>query len=286
MKTGMRTKGVLTISAVLFAGFMTAQTAMADPAALHPVLQEFEKAGGKVEFLGHAFGVDGWLVTNPKGGVQYAYTTPEGGLITGMMFAPDGTLETKKQLELFQARTKGEQSAAPVADADKADQSAAPKSEKLYAAVEQAAWVGMGKITAPYLYMFINVTCDHCQHFWRDLEADVEAGKIQVRLIPYGKTKPNRDGGAALLSAGDNAPIAWAAMAHNNDTILKEITPTEEAYAKVDANTALVKEWKLKGPPFTIYRRPGDGVLTAIVGRPDNPLLLQAEFLKPEEGEK
>jgi len=52
------------------------------------------------------------------------------------------------------------------------------------------------------------------------------------------------------------------------------------AYSKVDANTVINKNWKLSGPPFTLYRRPASGVVTALVGRPENTMLLLAEFLK------
>jgi hypothetical protein len=240
-----------------------------------PSLQQFEAAGGTVDFIGSSHGLDGWVLKDPDGKVkQTVYTTQDGALIAGMLFSSEGDNETKTQLEAYHARTaKGAQEAAPGAD------KSSSKAEKLYAEVEKAAWVGLGNPKAPYLYVFMNVTCDHCQAFWKDLESAVKGGSIQVRFVPYGKTDENRDGGAALLSAAD-PEAAWEAFVGGDKSALGKDKIKDDAYAKIDANTNLINTWKVGGPPFTLYRRPGDGILTAVVGRPENPMLLMAEFIK------
>jgi ribosomal protein S3 len=35
----------------------------------HPVLEKLAGQGNKIEFLGNAFGTDGWLITSPEGRV-------------------------------------------------------------------------------------------------------------------------------------------------------------------------------------------------------------------------
>lgn len=269
----MGIKGILRV--LLMAGLMTAPVALAQTKPKHPAIDALEKAGGKVDFLGNSYSMDGWIVKDPEGNVKSTlYSTPEGALIVGMLFAPDGTSETQKQLEAYSKRISGEsQTAAPGAEKSSA------KSEKLYAETEKAGWVSIGASGAPYLYMFMNVNCDHCQGFWRDIENTVKAGKLQVRLVPYGKAPENRDGGAALLSA-ENPEQVWSAYLGGDKAALGADKVKGDAYAKLDANTAMANEWKLAESPFTLYRRPGDGKLTAILGRPENPLLLLAEFLK------
>jgi len=268
------TKGIFLLF-LLAGALLTATYSFAQTSERHPVLKKFEEAGGKIDFIGNAYGMDGWIVTNPQDKVLTAYTTPEGGLIVGMLFAPDGTSETQKQLEAYHARISGNaQTAAP--GAEKSDSS---KSEKLYAETEKAGWVALGDSHAPYLYMFMNVNCDHCQEFWKDLSGAVGDNRLQVRLVPYGTAPANREGGAALLSA-DNPMAAWQAYVSGDKTALAKEKAKDDAFAKIDANTAMVKAWNLSGPPFTLYRKPGDGTLAAVVGRPENPMLLMAEFLK------
>ncbi len=263
----------LPLMAVVAALFFSAPVFAQD--SLRPaVLKVFEDAGGKVDFIGASHGLDGWIITNPEGKVQTVYTTQDGALVSGMMFSPDGKLETDKQLDSYHKRTTGDQSAAPGAQ-----DSTSSKSEKLYAETEKAGWVALGKSDAPYLYIFMNVNCDHCQAFWKDLASSVKDGKLQVRLVPYGEVAENRDGGAALLSA-DNPEDAWNAYVAGDKAALGKDKIKQENYQKMDANTEMVKNWKLAGPPFSLYRRPSDGILTAIVGRPENVMLLLAEFIK------
>ena len=261
---------VLAAAAILMFG----TSAPAEDSLRPPAFKQFEDAGGTVEFLGASHGLDGWIVKDAKGDVKTTvYTTPDGAMVSGLLFFPDGTSETAKQLEAYRQRITGSQEAAPGAKDSNS------KSEKLYAETEKAGWVGLGNTTAPYLYMFMNVTCDHCQDFWKDMAGAVKDGKLQVRLVPYGKTEANRDGGAALLSA-ENPETAWESFVAGDKSVLSKDKIKADNYQKIDANTAMVDSWKLAGPPFTLYRRPGDGILTALVGRPDNVMLLLAEFLK------
>jgi hypothetical protein len=278
---GSRRVGIIrTIHAIFFLAALVAAcpsfaeglSGGATPPVEHDVLKRFREAGGTIEFLGHAYGTDGWLVTNPKGGVQYVYTLPDGAMVIGMLFAPDGTMETISQLKAYKERAAGSQTAAPGAE------KAASKSERLYAEAENASWIRIGDTSAPYLYMFMNVSCDHCQEYWKDLALPVKAGKLQIRMIPFGATDANRDGGAALLSA-EHPDAAWEAYIGGDTAVLGKNRVRDGTYFKVDANTALAKTWRL-APPFTLYRRPADGSIQAIVGRPENTMLVEAEFLK------
>ncbi len=257
---------------------LTSSVCAAQQPGEHPALQQFRDKGGRVDFLGNAYGLDGWLVTNPKGGTQYVYTNSSGALLIGMLFAPDGTLETARQAKTFK---EGVSPAQKLGSADKNNSEPAldSKSDKLYAETEKSGWVAVGESTAPYLYVFINATCGHCQNFWKDLEEPVKNGVLQVRLIPYGTTTANRDAAAALLSSA-HPDRDWRAFIDGDIRALVPGKAAETAYLKVDANTAIVKNWHLPSPPFTLYRRPADGIVTAVVGRPENMMLLLAEFLR------
>ncbi len=239
----------------------------------HAELDKFETTGGKVEFLGNAYGLDGWLLTDEEGPPRAVYTTPQGGLVLGMMVGPNGENQTQIQIEAYKARATGTQAALP--GAEKTEMS---KTEQLYALVEKAAWVSMGDEKAPYIYMFANVNCDHCQKFFGDLQGALKSGQVQLRIVPFGAVAANREGGAALLSS-DNPLGAWADYAAGNKESLGKDKIKPGTLEKVDANSAIFKEWKMQGPPFTIYRKPATGVVTAIVGRPENTLLVLADMV-------
>lgn len=243
----------------------------------HPELQRFEEQGGKVEFLGHAYGLDGWLLTKSDLQPTAAYTTPEGGLVRGVLINPEGNIETMEQLLAFKARMEGAQDALPGASAAPG----APKAEKFYAEVEKAPWAKVGAEDAPYLYMFFNVNCDHCQKYWKDLQPAIKSGKLQVRLAPFGAAPENRVGGAGVLSSKTPGE-AWDKYIAGDKSAIDKDKLVDGSLAAVDANTALLKKWNVQGVPFTVYRRLTDGVVTVIAGRPDNIMLILADLIKRE----
>ena len=270
-------KGIKKLSLLLLATgiLLVSLPSFAQKAGKPALLKQFEDSGGTLNFLGNAYGMDGWIITdkNDEKKVQFAYATPEGALILGTMYAPDGKMETKKQLKALKERQDGSQAAAPGAE------NSSLKAERFYAKTEKANWVALGDSQAPYLYVFINIKCASCQLFWKDLKSSVKEKKLQVRLIPYGGKKGNRNSGAALLSV-ENPEEAWRAYLEGDTTALGKDKIKDGAYQKINENNILVKEWKRGKRPFTIYRKPKDGEITAIVGYPDNVLLLLTEFLK------
>jgi len=243
----------------------------------NPEIRKFERDGGKVDYLGSAYGLDGWIMFDRTGNFRsVVYSTKDGGLIRGALFGPDGKSVTKMQMEAYNARKTGAQGALP--NADNPD-SGLPKSEYFYAALEKANWVKVGKDGAPYLYILINVNCDHCQQLWKSLEPDEKAGKIQVRILPFGKADKNLNGGAALLSVEDPG-IAWDRYIDGHKGALGVRRIKTGAVEKMKANNAFVAKWKPRATPMMIYRRLTDGKLTAIAGKPDNPMLVMSELMK------
>lgn len=271
MKTALKNGLMLALAAFLFTATASAQMPQASDSAAS--LKKLEAEGGKFDFIGNAYGLDGWILIPPSGEAQYIYTTADGAMIKGTLYAPDGSSVTQRQLKAYYQKLTGGQAATPGAEAS------GVKSEQLYAAAEKASWIALGAAQAPYLYVFINANCGHCRDFWLDIAPQVDAGRLQVRLIPFGEAVANRQRGAALLSAADPA-AAWKAWVNGDATAVAPDKIKDGALQRIDANTALVKQWRLPEPPFTVYRRPADGVVAAIIGRPENKLLLPSEFLK------
>lgn len=245
-------------------------------AKVHPALADFEAQGGLIDYIGKEGGVEGFVLVTPDQQIKTVYITPEGAMVMGILVDRDGANLTGKQLQAYRARLGGDQSAAPGAD-----KTSMSKAERVYAEVEKADWVAVGREGAPYAYMFMNVGCDHCQAFFRDMKPAIDAGRIQLRLLPFGNVPANRDGGAALLSV-DNPQAAWEAFMEGDTAALGADKIKDGALEMVAENTKLVATHKMQGPPFTLYRRPQDAQITAVVGRPKNPMLFMADLMPPE----
>lgn len=248
---------------------------------LHKAFAEFEKQGGFIDYLGREGSLDGFTLVTPDQQLKTIYLTPDGYLVMGILLDKNGDNATARQLAAYRARLDGGQQALP--GAEKA--TTVSKAEQVYATVEKAGWVRVGREDAPYIYMFVNANCDHCKAMFKDLQPAVKTGQLQIRLIPFGSADANRTGGAALLSV-DDPGAAWLQYIDGNTAALGADKIKPGAADQLAANTQLVKDQGIKGPPFTLYRRPADGIITGIVGRPANTMALMADLLPPAPMQK
>ena len=261
-----------------FAGHAMAQAQPRKPST--PELRAFEARGGKLEYLGKSFDVDGWLLVKRDGtpSNDVLYVTPTGAIIKGFLFSPAGDNITKTQFQLYKFRQGGSQKALPGADANN---DAVPKAEQFYSAAEGANWVRMGMIDAPYIYMFINVNCEHCQSMFRTLKGSVEKGLLQLRVVPLGQMEENLNGGAALLSVDDPAG-AWQKYMDGKKGELHKTKIKGDALEKMSANKQLAKKFAVPAPPYIISRKVSDGSLMTIVSKIDNPMQMMSDLMKLE----
>lgn len=269
----MKKRTVFVMAMLLLLG--AAVPAQADNVPSHPELKKFQEEGGSVAFLGHMYGLDGWVLSKADAEPRTVYTNSDGAMVMGILMNKDGTVETQNQLLALRDRIDGSQAAMPGAE-----KNIGSKAERAYALLEKAKWTKVGADDAPYIYILMNVACDHCQAYFKDLQPAIKANKVQVRLIPFGAKEFNRDSGAALLSVAD-AGEAWMKFIDGDKSVLSKDKAKVDMYGAIDANTKLVGELKFKGmPPFTMYRKRGDGQIVAIIGRPKNLMLLQADLIK------
>jgi protein-disulfide isomerase len=280
---------------------------------------------GELYFMGNKYGLDGWAV-DIDGGRSYAYSTPEGGVVFGLLMSSSEEVVTQEQAQTLrnkladQALTQEaqqnlleklnltddggteqsgdtKQAVAPVkaspspaaapqqAASKKSDKPAqdtkkSGKSEIFYSIVEQADWFSVGNANAPYIYIFMNPTCEHCIAYWNDLKPHIDSGAIQLRILPFGSSADNKTASAALLSVSD--PVkAWGSYTGGDKSALSEDKITDKsAYDKVAANTDIWMKWKLRTTPFSVYRSPSDSKIKILIGKPDNTLLLLSDFIR------
>ncbi|TVQ81756.1 MAG: hypothetical protein EA357_12025 [Micavibrio sp.] len=75
------------------------------------ILKDYvREKGGILHPLGRRYGVYGWLIES-NDGTAYAYSTPEGGVVFGTLFSPDGDMTTLSQLQSLQKRLEDQAAA-------------------------------------------------------------------------------------------------------------------------------------------------------------------------------
>ncbi len=296
------------VTVIFLVAYSASSFAQSTEPERHVLLQQMiDEKNLNLYYLGKSYGMDGWVL---EGGdiVQYAYTTTEGGIVFGLQFGPDGQIETNGQLKTLQGKMMEERKVSSgVAPSikpkpttavvekpknkavrpsvtqksdkiKKTNKNEKSKSELFYAAAENSNWISIGDSNAPYIYIFMNLACEHCQDYWNDVSPAIENGSIQIRLIPFGKVDINREAGAALLSVEKPAD-AWKKYVAGDKDVLSSKLATKESYAKIDSNSQLWSDWQLPSAPFTVYYSTTAKKIKVIAGRPDNTLLLLSEIM-------
>lgn len=259
-----------------FAGHAEAQT---KPATKE--IQQFEKAGGKVIYLGKSYDVDGWLLVKRNGEPHtILYMTPAGAMLRGRLFSPGGKDITKTQLQIYNGRSQGTQDAIDIGE--QADKDAVPIGEQFYAALANSEWIRAGVSDAPYIYMLVNINCEHCQTLWRTFKGSVEKGQLQVRIVPVGTEEGNLNAGAAMFSV-ENPAQAWQEFMDGKKGSLDRTLIKGNALERMAKNNKMVKAWKPPQIPMTVYRKVTDGTVMVVPGQPANPMSIIMDINKLKE---
>ncbi len=270
-------------------------------------IQTLVEGGAQVRYLGREGGLDGWLAL--KGGQpQYFYVTPDlQTIIMGVMFNAKGDVITMKQINDLRGKEgpaldalagypepekpdmkeamAAELGASSTPDFENPDTlmkaataaSKVSKSDKLFAAVSESNWVGIGNKDAPAIYSFIDPECPHCHDLIKDVRKSglLEKGDIQLRLIPVGLISEQSLQEAAMLLA---APNAQELLFKHLDGNTKALTPSSEINTQgVQRNMSLMQEWKFDVTPFSVYKT-ASGEVKILRGRPENLKKLAAEL--------
>lgn len=241
----------------------------------NPILAQFQQKGGTVEFLGHSYGMDGWLIKDEKDNLQYVYTNSEGATIMGVMFAPTGEVETARQIEKYKVKKTGNQKALQSVTRNSPD-----KAELIYSSFEKANWISIGDEKSPYFYSAMDMDSKKSQAFIKKLMPFIEKGNVSIRIIPIA-TSENSYYAAAALFSSEKPQETLFKFINGDEKILKTIEIKEVSLSKLDVNAELARSTAIKGVPFNLYRRPIDGKILAISGIPDNMLVLLADLQKP-----
>lgn len=259
------------------AGVARAQEPVGNIPALPDALQALVDRGAQARYLGNDHGMQGWI-TVYQGQEQYYYVTPDGsGFMMGLLFDKDGQMVTTKQVADLQAQGGeildflAEDKAQPTLDQEikKTNEAFEYKTpaERMFADVENSNWVKIGSDDAPVMYSFMDPQCPHCHDFMGDLrEKYVDAGLVQLRVIPVGFREETLAQAAFLLAAPDGAE-RWY---NHLDGDASALPATSNISTQgVQKNLALMQNWEFGVTPLTVYRDKA-GKVKIIRGRAKN----------------
>ncbi len=240
-----------------------------------PALKLFiEDTQADIEYVSRQYGVDMWVAT--KDGVpQIIYTTPDGRgmLMNGFLFAPDGTMVTEQSFRDYaeDAESIVREKAIQLTKAN------APKTpgEKLWLTLEGAEYVDFGSRSAPRIYSFVDPYCPHCKLLWGNFRPYVEAGKVNIRLIPVGILGEQSVQAAGYMITQSDRQQAWFDITQNNvaASVLSESVGLAQAKENLDIMTA----WKMDSTPFSVYKD-ANGKVKMFRGNPENIATLLKEL--------
>lgn len=272
---------LLSLFLVLISGPAFAQTGEALPKLPEPI-QNLVNEGAQIRYLGKEQGFDSWI-TIKQGQEQYFYV-PEGGktFFMGVMFDHTGKLITVEQVQKLREKEGAVLDnltddfgfdPAAVKD-DKASIEFKTPSEQMYYDIENANWVPLGQNGAPIVYAFIDPQCPHCHDFIGDLKADIDAGKVQLRMVMVG-FRPETLAQAAYLLATPDPQGRWMKHLAGDETALPVVPDINQQ--GVQRNLAIMQSWKLTATPLIVYRAK-DGTVKIVRGRAQDPKALISDI--------
>lgn len=250
-----------------------AQNPEALPALPEPI-QNLVNEGAQIRYLGNESGFDSWI-TIKNGQEQYFYVPPGGKrFFMGVMFDDKGRLVTVEQVQKLQQKEGASLDAladdfgfnpAAVKDAGASKEFKTP-SEQMYYDIESANWVPLGQSGAPIVYAFIDPQCPHCHDFIKDLKPEIDAGKVQLRMVIVGFRPETLAQAAYLLAAPDPQGRWWKHLEGDQEAL--PVMPDINKQG-VQRNLAVMQSWKFTATPMIVYRAK-DGSVKIVRGRPQD----------------
>ncbi len=282
----IRNTTILT-SAMIISAFALSHTASAQEnntllPSLPAPLQNLVNEGAQIRFLGKDFGVEGWVAIK-NGQEQYFYVLPNTkAFISGLLFDDAGKAVTIDQVNRLRAQSSDllDQLAedAPVQEAKQKAQAEKYEfktpAEQLFWDIENSNWVAIGQAGAPVFYSFIDPQCPHCHAMLEELRPDIEAGRVQVRMIPVGFKEETRAQAAYLLATPSAEQIWWRHMDGDASALPAKREINDQG---VQRNLAIMQSWKLSVTPLIVYRGV-DNQVKIVRGKPKDKEAMIADL--------
>ncbi len=222
-------------------------------------LQNLAAEGAQIRFLGRDFGVQGWIAIK-NGQEQYFYVLPSGGFLSGILFDNKGQAVTVSQVNRLRGQSDGkvldqltsDDSLRSVKEAkDTKKYEFKTPAEQLFWDIEQSNWLPLGQAGTPVLYSFVDPQCQYCHKMLAEMKPEIEAGRLQVRIIPVGYKEETRAQAAYLLATPSPAETWWRHMDGDRSALPAKKEINQQG---VQRNLSIMQSWKLDVTPLLVYR--------------------------------
>lgn len=239
-------------------------------------IQNLVNDGAQIRFLGKDHGVEGWIAIK-NGQEQYFYVLPNGGgFVSGILFDTQGKAVTIDQVRRLRAQgddlldkltadTPQQQPKISEAKEAKKYEFKTP-SEQLFYDIENSNWIPVGQAGTPVFYSFIDPQCPNCHGMMRDLKPHIEAGRVQVRMIPVGDRDETKAQAAYLMATPGPEQVWWAHLSGDKSALPARQDINQQG---VQRNLSVMQSWKLSVTPLVIYRGKDEKV-KIIRGKPQD----------------
>jgi len=223
-------------------------------------------SNGNVTPLSTQHGLDSLFVRSGAQFQVFYVTDDKERVIPGVMWDATGKDLTREQV----ANVPGAIPTVVVGDVASANAEAKPGASSVAALplVEKANYGTVGSALAPHLWMLIDPQCVYSVRAYQMLHPFVEAGKVQLSVIPLSvldyedKGQSTKSALALLSKPGEQMVSSWQAGNVNDP-------PIPAASARLQANMAIAQAIGLQGTPTLIWKK-ADGTEGRIDGVPTN----------------
>lgn len=249
-------------------------------------IQNLRKIGATIYYLGENLGLNGWFVVKDKQ-VQILYTSADNrALLIGALLTADGANVSQQQMMQLAGvnptvadiiKSAGTASAAAPAAENALPgpqlDNGVPPSEQFYNALLKSAHVTFGKEQAPQLVMIMDVHCEFCRRTWKKLEPLVDAGNLNLVMVPVAALGKESQVEAGNWLGKKDPLDAWKRHVGGDEKVLKD-GPADPAQEQgVWNNTMLIKKWGIDQTPTLLYRGK-NGKIRLVSGEPPDIKLI------------
>ena len=235
------------------AGWLAAAPAMAEPG----LVTALRDGGAVVRELGVRGGLAGYFVELAAGDAYSLYVTGEGYGVAGLLYAPDGTLVTGRQLETAGV---GESSGESTDESGERAALAAAIAREVGAAggmddVEgrfEAALAAFGfelGSEGPVAVVFADPGCRWSRSVVARLGQAAMGGRLRLKVVPVGVLGARAAEAAVGIASARSPALAWFAD--------KALPMGDEGFGRIEANNALYEAWGEDSVPLIVYRSVG-----------------------------
>ena len=214
--------------------------------------------------LGRAGVLDGWLVRKPDGSVLTLYAAPDGHVVAGLLYGPDGLELTGRQLEQTPQASELADVVGTIGTISTAASTAADDRAALFARSLEAAAFTVGS-AGPDLVAFIDPGCPWSRQAAAVLGQLALDGRFRLHALPVGVMSPESHAQAARILASPRPGLAW----------YRSSPATAEDIPRLEANNALWRAFGADAVPWLAWRG-RDGAIHTHAGLP-------ADFMKRED---